>query len=292
METRGDTHRGRPRAGANRAGPGRLAANAARDCNVPRFKPEPNMNRHAGLHRNLDPVYDLPERAMVKALVPDLPLRPSALRCLGAPTNIFALESLMDICAEDAGADPIAYRLRHLSDPRGCRVLKRLAAHLADAPGLEDGMGRGIAYAQYKNAMTRVAVAVDLSVDDTGAAHLEHVRLVADAGRVADPDGLRAQLEGGVLQGASWALFEEVTWGPKGRDRLDWDAYPVLRFEDVPKISIDVIEPPGAASVGAGEASPSPTVAAIANALHAATGLRLTRLPFTRDAILAAALQE
>jgi CO/xanthine dehydrogenase Mo-binding subunit len=171
-------------------------------------------------------------------------------------------------------------------------VLKRLAAHLADAPSLEDGMGRGIAYAQYKNAMTRVAVAVDLMVDDTGTPHLEHVRLVADAGRVVDRDGLRAQLEGGVLQGASWALFEEVTWGPEGRDRLDWDAYPVLRFEDVPRISIDLIEPTGAVSVGAGEASPSPTVAAIANALYAATGLRLTHLPFTRDAVLAAALQE
>lgn len=290
METRGDTHRGRPRAGANRAGPARLAANAARDCDVPRFVPEPNMNRHAGLHRNLDPIYAFPEKRLVKALVPDLPLRPSALRCLGAPANILAIESMMDELAEAAGADPIAYRLKHLSDARSRAVLERLAAWLEESAAPEEGAGRGIAFAQYKNAMTRVAVAVDLTVGDEGVAQLRHLRMVADAGRVVDPDGLRAQLEGGALQGASWALHERVIWGPDGRETLDWESYPVLRFADVPEVSIDLLHPEGAAAVGAGEASPSPTVAAIANAIHAATGLRLRRMPFDRDAIMAAAL--
>lgn len=291
METRGDTHRGRPRAGANRAGPARLAANAARDCDVPRFVPEPNMNRHAGLHRNLDPIYRFSEKRLVKALVPDLPLRPSALRCLGAPANVLAIESMMDECACAAGQDPIAYRLRHLDDPRASAVLGKLSDILKAADPCPDGIGRGIAYAQYKNAMTRVAVAVDLAVADTGAVLLNHVRLVADAGRVVDPDGLAAQLEGGVLQGASWALYEQVVWGRDGRESLDWDSYPVLRFDNVPTIDVTIIGSEHERSVGAGEASPGPTVAAIANGVYAATGLRLRRLPFDADAVLTAALQ-
>ena len=291
METRGDTHRGRPRAGANRAGPARLAANAARDCDVPRFVPEPNMNRHAGLHRNLDPIYAFSNKRLVKALVPDLPLRPSALRCLGAPANVLAIESMMDECACDAGVDPISYRLRHLEDSRAAAVLGKLHDILTMASACPEDAGRGIAYAQYKNEMTRVAVAVDLTVSDTGAVVLNHVRLVTDAGRVVDPDGLAAQLEGGVLQGASWALHEQVVWGRDGRESLDWDSYPVLRFDNVPTIDVTIIGSDQEVSLGAGEASPGPTVAAIANGIFAATGLRLRRLPFDADAVLKAALQ-
>ncbi|WP_227271670.1 molybdopterin cofactor-binding domain-containing protein [Roseobacter weihaiensis] len=292
MEARGDTFRGRPRAGPNRAGAARLAANRARDADIPRFVPEPNMNRHAGLHRNLDPIYAFADKRLVKALVPDLPLRSSALRCLGATANILALESMMDSLAGRAGADPISYRQRHLEDRRAAAVLDRLQDMLKRPPFLGEGAGRGIAYAQYKNAMTRVGVAVDLTVQECGAVRLDHVRLAADAGRVVDADGLRAQLEGGVLQGASWALHEEVHWGPSGRETLDWDSYPVLRFDEVPKITIEVIGGGDAPSVGAGEASPPPTVAAIANGIFAATGLRLYRLPLNADAIMTAALQE
>ena len=114
--------------------------------------------------------------------------------------------------------------------------------------------------------------------------------MAADAGRVVDPDGLRAQLEGGVLQGASWALHEKVHWGPDGRDTLDWDSYPVLRFQSIPEIKIELITSLSESAVGAGEASPSPTIAAIANGIFAATGLRLRRMPFDTDAIMQAAL--
>lgn len=292
MEARGDTFRGRPRAGPNRAGAARLAANMSRDTDVPRFVPAPNMNRHAGLHRNLDPVYAFADKRLVKALVPGLPLRSSALRCLGATANVLALESMMDALAGRAGADPIAYRQRQLEDRRAAAVLDRLQDMLNRAPILREGAGRGIAYAQYKNAMTRVGVAVDLTVEECGAVRLDHVRLVADAGRVVDTDGLRAQLEGGVLQGASWALHEEVHWGPGGRETLDWESYPVLRFDEVQEIAIEVIGGGDAPSVGAGEASPPPTVAAIANGIFAATGLRLRRMPFNADAIIKAALQQ
>jgi CO/xanthine dehydrogenase Mo-binding subunit len=249
------------------------------------------MNNHAGLHRNFDPIYNVPDKRLVKALVADLPLRPSALRCLGAPANVLAIESMMDELAAQAGEYPIAYRRRPLDDPRAVAVLDSLEAMLRDRPMPGEGGGRGIAYAQYKNAMTRVGLAVDLEVAETGEARLIEVTLVADAGRIVDPDGLRAQLEGGVVQGASWALHERVLWGPEGRETLDWDSYPVLRFDSVPRIAVQLLEHSDAPSVGAGEASPGPTVAAIANAIHAATGLRLRRMPFDADAVMAAALQ-
>ncbi|MGD9294092.1 MAG: molybdopterin-dependent oxidoreductase [Roseobacter sp.] len=291
LEARGDTHRGRPRAGANRAGPARLAANAARESDIPRFVPEPNMNRHAGLHRNLDPVYSFADKRLVKALVPDLPLRPSALRCLGAPANILAIESMMDEMAVAAEMDPIDYRLRHLEDSRATRVLKRLKEKLAQVPPPGEGAGRGIAYAQYKNSMTRVAMAVDLTVDALGCTRLDRALIVADAGRIVDPDGLSAQLEGGFLQGASWALCERVQWNASGRETLDWDSYPVLRFDKVPEIEVELISGADDRALGAGEASPGPAVAAIANGIFHTTGLRLRRMPFDRDAVINEALK-
>lgn len=249
------------------------------------------MNRHAGLHRNLEPIYNFAQKGLVKTLVAKLPLRPSALRCLGAPANILAIESMMDELAEAAGIDPLDYRQHHLNDPRAKNVLSRLKDKLAVAAPQRDGTGRGIAYAQYKNSMARVALAVDVAVDDLGDVHLHQVCMVADAGRVVDPDGLRAQLEGGVLQGASWALHECVSWTPSGRETLDWNSYPVLRFDEVPSIDIELIAAHQSKALGAGEASPAPTVAAIANGIYHGTGLRMRRMPFDRNAVINAALQ-
>ena len=289
-EAFGDTHRGRPRPGPNRAGPAKLLANRFRaDAMAPYVAP-PNMGNHAGLHRNLDPVYDIPETRLVKNLVRGLPHRTSAMRCLGAVTNVFALESMMDEAAQVTRQDPIAFRKAHLTDARALAVLTELERRLASRPAPAEGMGRGIAYAQYKNAMTRVGLAVDLTVTDTAEVKLQHVTLVADAGRVIDPDGLIAQLEGGVMQAASWALYEEVTWDRDGITSRDWDSYPVIRFDNVPTFNISLIEDHNLPSVGAGEASPGPTVAAIANAIFDCTGLRLRRMPFSPDALRQAAL--
>ncbi|MEM1162427.1 MAG: molybdopterin cofactor-binding domain-containing protein, partial [Pseudomonadota bacterium] len=284
-ETRGDTHRGRPRPGPDRAGPQRLLANRFRAESLAPYTGTPTMNRHGGLHRNLDPVYDIPDRRLTKHLVPDGPLRSSALRCLGALSNIWAIEGLMDQIARDAEMDPIEFRLNHLADPRAVAVLEVLRDQIS---GSTDG--HGVAYGQYKNAQTRCAAAVDLSVTDAAEIRLHRIALVADAGRIVDEDGLRAQLEGGALQAASWALFEEVRWDRDGVLTRDWESYPVLRFDNVPEISVALIDRPEDPSVGAGEASPPPTLAAIANAVFDATGLRLTRLPFTPDALRRAAL--
>ncbi len=288
-----DTHRGRPRPGPDRAGAGRLLSNRLRATPVPPPPPLPNMNNHGGMHRNLEPVYAIADRRLVKNLMPGVVHRTSALRCLGATTNVFAYESMMDELALRAGESPLDYRRRHLDDARALSVLDALAERMRARPApTGDGTGRGIAYAQYKNQMTRVGVCVDLAVDDLGQVHLHHVILVADAGRVVDRDGLCAQLEGGFLQGASWALYERVTWDRDGITSRDWDSYPVIRFDNIPDFDIRLLHVPGAPSVGAGEASPGPAIAAIANAIHDATGLRLRRMPFDADSILRQALAD
>lgn len=287
-ESIGGTFRGRPRSGAGGAGPARLLSNRFRDPPRAPLDVTPNLNREGGLHRNLTPIYDFGETQLVKNLVPGMPLRTSALRCLGAACNVFALECFVDELAHETGEDPLTFRRRHLSDPRALAVLDRMDAILATAP--ITGQGRGIAYAQYKNAMARVGAAVDLNVSDSGSVHLEHIILVADAGGIVDRDGLLAQLEGGALQAASWALFEEVSWDRDGVTTRDWDSYPVLRFGAVPRIDIELLSPDRARPLGAGEASPGPVLAAIANAIYDATGLRMRRLPFTPERLTQTAL--
>ena len=290
-EAIGGTFRGRPRNGPDGEGPAKLLANHFRDAAVAPRDGVPNMNWQGGLHRNQNPIYDIPETRFVKGLVPKMPLRTSALRCLGGALNVFAIESFMDEVARSAGQDAVEFRKVHLSDPRALAILDRLQSELSARP-LGEGCGRGIAYAQYKNTMTRVGVAVDLTVSDMGEIQLDRAILVADAGRIVDRDGLEAQLEGGFLQAASWALYEEVTWDPEGITSRDWQSYPVLRFANAPRIEVILHDQPTEKSLGAGEASPGPTLAAIANAVFDATGLRLRRLPLKPEALVAAALAD
>ncbi len=280
------THRGRPRAGPNRAGPARLLANQLRTCDVPTPETSPTMNRQSGMHRNLDPIYSFPDKRLVKNLVDGLPHRTSAYRCLGATSNIFALECMMDALAKDAGVDPITYRIEQLHDGRASRLLDRLREVITTRPPLPETGGRGIAYVQYKNTMTRVGLCVDIDVADTGEILLQHAIIVADAGRILDRDGVTAQLEGGFIQGASIALSEELSWDREGIQSRDWESYPVIRFNQIPSIEVVLIEAQHEPSVGAGEAAPGPAIAAIANALFDATGMRLTRLPLTPEAII------
>ncbi len=281
-----DTHRGRPRPGPDRAGPSRLLANRYRADPISPAEAQPNMGHHAGMHRNLDPIYDFPVKRLVKNLVTGLPHRTSAMRCLGAAANIFALESFIDELARGNALDPFEFRRAHLSDARAVAVLDELRRLVAELPPRSQTGGRGIAYAQYKNQMTRVGICVDLEVSDRAEVRLTRATIVADAGRVVDIEGLKAQLEGGFIQAASWALCEEVRWDRDGIQSYDWDEYPVIRFDNIPVFDVKVLDRPREKSLGAGEASPGPTIAAIANAIHDATGLRLRRMPFTADAIL------
>jgi len=255
-------------------------------------KPKPNMGFHGGIHRNADPLYDFPECRVVKHLVEDLPLRTSALRSLGAYGNVFAAESFMDELALASGGDPLAFRLEHLTDARGRAVLEAAAA-TADwrsAPRA-DGQGQGLAFARYKNIKCFAAVVIDLQVDDYGAIHLQRAVIAADAGQIVDPEGLKSQLEGGLIQSASWTLKEQVTYDGGGILSRDWDSYPILTFPEVPKIETVLIDRPDQPFLGAGEATQGPTAAAIANAVFDAVGLRLRRLPFTQDRVREAAGQ-
>lgn len=166
-ESYSDTYGMRPRAGAGGAGPARLLATRYLAEPVAPFYPNPTMGRHAGIHRNLDPLYDFPNKRLVKNLVRDLPLRTSALRTLGAFGNVFAIESFMDELAEAAEMDALAFRLDHLGDQRAREVLQAAADRIGwGRTDLTHGHGQGIAMAQYKNIQCYAAVAVELEVTD------------------------------------------------------------------------------------------------------------------------------
>ena len=290
-ESFGDTFMMRPRPGPDGIGPARLLSMRFLDDPLDPPVMGPAMGPHIGIHRNLDPLYDLPGKRLVKHLVRGMPLRVSALRSLGAYANVFAIESFMDELAGEAGLDPVEFRLRHLSDPRARAVIEAAAGRLHPAgPDCPEGRGRGIAFARYKNIAAYAAVAIEVSVTDAAEIRLERCAIAADAGEIVDRAGLAAQLEGGAIQAASWTLHETVTFDGGGITSRDWETYPILGFDNVPEFETVLVDPGREPFLGAGEATAGPTAAAIANAVRAATGLRLRRIPFTPDAVRAAAL--
>ncbi|HMB47138.1 MAG TPA: molybdopterin cofactor-binding domain-containing protein, partial [Afifellaceae bacterium] len=290
-ESYSDTHSRRPRPGANKGGSASFLASPLREGGLERGPASPSLVRHGGLHRNLDPLYNFSDRHLVKHLVKDLPLRTSAMRTLGAVANVFAIECFMDELAEAASADPVRFRLDHLDDERARDVIEAAAKGIGWREAERgESKGQGIAFGQYKNAQTYAAIAVELEVDDAAQVHLERCFIAADAGEVIDPDGVAAQLEGGLVQAASWALCEQVTYDREGITSRDWESYPILRFDNIPAIEVRMLDRPGVRSLGAGEAASGPAVAAIANAIHDALGLRMRRMPFNPDAIRSAAM--
>lgn len=153
-----------------------------------------------------------------------------------------------------------------------------------------EGTGRGLGFAQYKNHAAYAAVAVRVRVDDeTAQVELEHAVVAGDAGEIVDPDGLTNQLEGGLIQAASWTLKERVTYDEHQITSTDWETYPILRFDEIPEIQTVLIDRPGSAFLGAGEAAQGPTAAAIANAVHDAVGVRVRDLPLTAERLREAA---
>jgi CO/xanthine dehydrogenase Mo-binding subunit len=251
-----------------------------------------------GEDRNAVPLYDFPSQRVVEHFLPDMPIRVSALRSLGAFANVFAIESFVDELAAAAGVDPIAFRLRHLSDARARAVIEAAAreARWAEMPasgggGAPPGLarGRGVAFARYKNQAAYVALIAEVAVDRAeGLIRLERAIAAVDAGDVINPDGLRNQIEGGIVQAASWTIHEEVAFDRRRVTSVDWRGYPIARFPETPVVSVTVIERPEDPPVGAGEAAQGPTAAAIANAVFAATGVRLRDLPLRPDRVRSA----
>jgi nicotinate dehydrogenase subunit B len=253
----------------------------------------PFLAYHGAIHRNADPIYAFPSRRIVKRFVAASPLRTSSLRSLGAYVNVLAIESTMDELAEAAGADPVAFRLAHLADERAQAVLQA-AAERAGWPGRDGGFGRGrgVGLARYKNLYAYAAVIADVTVDDeTAQIRVERAVIAADAGEVVDPDGLANQLEGGVVQSASWTLHEQVRFDQTRVLSTDWDSYPILRFSESPVVETVLLDRPGEPFLGAGEATQGPAAAAIANGVYDAIGVRLRDVPFTparvREAVAA-----
>jgi CO/xanthine dehydrogenase Mo-binding subunit len=283
------THQGRPGGGANL-----LPAEALPNPPLP---PPPNDVPEAaggGATRNGEPLYDIAAKRIIHHLVTEAPRRTSALRSLGAMPNIFALESFMDELAERAGQEPIAFRLAQLSDPRGRRVIERVAAMANwNEPHTNRGQAhraKGMGFAQYKNRAAYAAVIVNLEVEDT--VRLLRAWCVADAGLVVNPDAVINQLEGGMIQSMSWALKEQVRFDGPSAGPIDWETYPVLRFSEVPEIDIELIESDSDIPLGVGEATAGPTAAAIGNAVSRALGVRVRDLPLTRERIMALLLAQ
>ena len=244
-----------------------------------------------GGDRNAVPYYDIPQVKIVDHFVKEMPIRVSALRTLGGFGNVFATESFMDEAAAMAGADPVEFRLKHLKDDRARAVVQAVADKAGWKKGTKsDGVhGRGIAFCRYETTKTYIAVIADVTVDKaSGAVRVERVWAAADSGQIVNPDGLENQIEGGIIQGTSWTLKEQVKYDKERILSRDWVGYPILTFAEVPKIDVTLIDRPDQRSLGAGEASQGPTPAAIANAIFHATGARLRDLPFTPDKVKAA----
>ena len=267
-----------------------LAADALENPPPPVEPTDPPEERGGGGTRNAMPLYDIPAKRIRHHLIRSIPVRTSALRCLGAPANVFAMEGMMDQLAAMAGMDPVEYRLSIMSDQRARAVIERTAAMAnwsARGKG-GDGVGLGIAFARYKNSASYSAVAVAVTVERE--VRLDHVWSATDAGLVINPDGLRNQLEGGIIQAASFALKERVLIEGDGIQSRDWDSYPILRFSEVPPVEVELIQPNEHPPLGVGECTVAPTCAAIGNAVAHALGQRIYDMPLDRERIMAALL--
>jgi CO/xanthine dehydrogenase Mo-binding subunit len=243
-----------------------------------------------GGDRNSIPLYDFPNQKVVHHFIPGMPLRVSALRTLGAYGNVFALESFMDECALAAGADPVAFRLAHMKDPRAKAVIEAVAQKSGWKPGEQgDGHGRGFAFAKYKNLAVYVAIVADVEVDRaSGAVRVPRAYAAVDAGQIINPDGLINQIEGGMIQSTSWTLREHVRFDRERILSRDWSGYPILSIAEAPKVEVTLIDRPTEKSLGSGEGSQGPMAAAIANGFAHATGKRIRDVPFTPARVKAA----
>ena len=229
-------------------------------------------------------------------------LRTSALRSLGGFSNSFANESFMDELAAKAGADPFTFRMSYLSDPRAIAVMQAMAKQAGltkSKPPAQSGMlsGRGVSYLQYENTLAYVAAAAEVQVNTTtGVVHVTRVVVAHDCGQIINPDGLKNQIEGNVIQATSRTLKEQVAYDANGVTSVVWaqnqffptPQYSILHFTEVPAVEVVLIDQPTQPPWGAGEPTTEVIPAAIGNAIYDAAGVRLRTLPFTPDRVLAA----
>jgi nicotinate dehydrogenase subunit B len=250
------------------------------------------------ISQNGDPPYAAQNVRVIVHWLKETPLRPSNLRAPGKIANVFAVEGFTDELAAAAGMDAVEFRLRGLSDPRAIEVLKRTAEMIGWQPRPSPNpqraqgnllVGRGMAYARYKQVENYVAIAMEVAVDrSSGEIRARRVTCAHDGGLVVNPNGLKNQIEGSILQTLSRALHEEVKFDHSRVTSVDWASYPILSFPEVPPVEVALLDHPELPPLGAGEASTAPVAAALANAVFDATGVRLRSVPFTPDRVEAA----
>jgi len=256
----------------------------------------PKEEAHPGnIHASLAIPYTVPNIRCTANWLAETPFRPSWIRTPGRMQNTFANESFLDELAEAAGVDPIEFRLRNLNDPRGRELLERLA-RLANwtprAGARESGdvvHGRGVSYTKYELVRTYVGMVADVEVNrSNGEVKVTRCYVAHDCGQIINPDGLRNQIEGNVVQTVGRTLFEEIMFDRSTVTSRDWESYRTIRFPEVPTIAIDLIDRPGEKPWGAGEPTAAVVPSAIANAVFDATGIRLRSVPFTPQKVLEA----
>jgi CO/xanthine dehydrogenase Mo-binding subunit len=272
--------------------------------NIPLLAPvEAGMNQPLGrssgqIQQNIDPPYRVGAIHAVVHWIEDSPFRTSPIRTPGKVANTFAVESFVDEVCALAKIDPVEYRLRRLADPRGQEVIRRAAARMGWQPrpsprpvdpGAAVLTGRGIAYVHYKHAENHVAMGMEVAVERaTGVIRVTRVVCAQDCGLMINPDNVASQLEGNILQTLSRTLHEEIVFDRDRVTSVDWARYPILRFDEVPTIELEMIQHLDEPPLGVGEAASAPVPAALGNAVFDATGVRLRVVPFRPDRVKAA----
>jgi nicotinate dehydrogenase subunit B len=246
----------------------------------------PPQANGGGGDRNSIPLYDFPAWKIESHRLLTMPVRTSALRTLGGQGNVFAIESFLDEIAAERGEDPVAFRLRHLSDQRAKDVIRAAARRANWKPAAKAGTGYGIGFARYKNTGAYCAVVAEIEGEEDIS--VRKLTIAVDVGEAINPDGVINQIEGGAIQATSWVLKERVRFDSERITSNSWAEYPILRFSEVPRVDVEVIQRSEIDSVGAGEAAHGPVAAAIANAVFDALGVRVRDLPLTRDSLIAA----
>ncbi len=263
-------------------------------------QPAPQSRFSFGAERNAPTNYSFPVQRVTVHYLPNSILRASSFRSLGGAENTFANESFVDELAAAAGLDPIEFRLRCLQGEREQAVLRAAAKEAGWDPrpspradrSARAVIGRGVAFARYENDQAIVACIAQVEVErESGVVRAKRIVVAHDCGLVINPDGVRNQIEGNVIQSLSRALKEEVQFDEFHIKSVDWQTYPILKFSEVPPVDIVLIDHPEEPAVGAGEPSTVTTAAAVANAIFDATGARLRQIPFTPERVKAALAQ-
>lgn len=261
--------------------------------------PQPVGQSVAQVQGNAYPSYDLPNMTATVHWLKTTALRPSNLRAPGKPGNSYAVECFIDELAAAAKRDPLEFRLAHLKDQTAIAILKRIAERMnwqprpspnpAASRGAES-LGRGVAYVHYKHTDNRLGLGIEVAVNrNTGTIRVTRAVCVYEGGLMINPDAVRAQVEGNIIQAISRTLHEEVQFDENGVTSTDWRSYPILTFPEVPAVEVELIGSVHDKPLGAGEAASAPVPAAIGNAVFDATGVRMRKAPLTatrvRDAL-------